>query len=591
MNPVKRFQKLRNKFQNLSLKGSITRNARPRSSPNPSSSEDTTSEPVATPRELLQNDDIESHSHSIIPVFDIPTKYTTCVRVMEDIQGRTSLIPLVYSSVHGVTVLSLKKDTEVEVWGRWEGGYWLGSHDDRMGLFPVDERVKPVIGERVRTIWSRTATDDSELSFSADQVIEVVEHTSNWWIIGRYTPKDSNGELKTGKVPVQFVEPIPSKVDENNDRGESGVMVVPNSNKWIRTPGLKVRATTTRKAQNKSDIDLEEGEIVEVEMKGGTTSYYGHVGDRYGVFPSRFVTENLDRWSPLNILVPSSPGLIRPLPSCPTDLWRINSPSGRLVSSTSSSSGCTRPLDIFPLFDAPTRYTTYVRAIEAISGTFPGLGEIYGVNGLRIKKGEVFEIWERWNGGYWLGSINGWCGLVPIDSRTVPLVGSQVRAIWARTAINPDELSFEAGQIINVVTQVSNWWIIGSYETPGVDGEPSRCQQGLVPFNFVETVPPEGLEDNISRISVHTSSGDPATRWIRTPNLQVRAQWSYKAPKDSDMDLQAGEIVTVTRKWSDTWYYGYTNERVGRFPAKYVTDVSDSVRFFTANNDFDFGAS
>ncbi|KAG8772327.1 Vinexin [Serendipita sp. 405] len=38
------------------------------------------------------------------------------------------------------------------------------------------------------------------------------------------------------------------------------------------------------------------------------------------------------------------------------------------------------------------------------------------------------------------------------------------------------------------------------------------------------------------------------------------------------MDLQAGEIVTVTRKWSDTWYYGYTNERVGRFPAKYVTD-------------------
>ncbi|KAG8816991.1 hypothetical protein FRC17_000099, partial [Serendipita sp. 399] len=236
-----------------------------------------------------------------------------------------------------------------------------------------------------------------------------------------------------------------------------------------------------------------------------------------------------------------------------------------------------RPLDIFPLFDAPTQYTTYVRAIDAISGNFPNIGEIYGVNGLRVKKGEVFEIWERWNGDYWLGSINGWCGLVPIDSRTAPLVGSQVRAIWARTATNSDELSFEAGQIIGVVTQLSNWWIMGEYETPGVDGGSSQRHQGIVPFNFVESIPPEGLDDNICRISVHTSSGDPSTRWIRTPGLQVRAQWSYKAPKESDMDLKAGEIINVTRKWSDTWYYGYANERVGRFPAKYVTEDLNRV--------------
>ncbi|KAG8826300.1 Sorbin and SH3 domain-containing protein 2 [Serendipita sp. 399] len=229
---------------------------------------------------------------------------------------------------------------------------------------------------------------------------------------------------------------------------------------------------------------------------------------------------------------------------------------------------------------APPKYTTWVRVLENVDDEMESASKDLGYSMLKLRMGDVIKVEQRINRtDYWLGSNGSDTGLFPLDERLAPVIHSQVRALYDYTPTDTEEIPFQCGQIMDVVTQQSNWWIWGSYDGTSESDETKRFS-GVVPFNFVEPVPPDGEVDNPE------PSRDPSEakvkqypKWEEVPPFRVRVIWDYKAQSERELNLVADELVLVTQVWGNSWYQGWKEFRSGTFSVNYVTkDLSIPIR-------------
>ena len=61
--------------------------------------------------------------------------------------------------------------------------------------------------------------------------------------------------------------------------------------------------------------------------------------------------------------------------------------------------------------------------------------------------------------------------------------------------------------------------------------------------------------------------------------LQAEASWDFRAASEHELDLLAGDILSVTEKTNSEWWFGEntTTHRVGYFPKDYVRVLHYSV--------------
>eukprot|EP00117_Sycon_ciliatum_P006401 scpid79620/ scgid9951/ Cytoplasmic protein NCK1; NCK adaptor protein 1 len=122
---------------------------------------------------------------------------------------------------------------------------------------------------------------------------------------------------------------------------------------------------------------------------------------------------------------------------------------------------------------------------------------------LTLNKGEQVTVIEKEGDGWWNGEVNGACGWFPsnyVEETTIPdptpeptiqnsvaqtpaepTVICRVRALYAFQSGNHEELSFERGNMMDIIDQPENdpdWW----------EARKSDGSTGLVPRNYVEVV-------------------------------------------------------------------------------------------------------
>jgi len=122
----------------------------------------------------------------------------------------------------------------------------------------------------------------------------------------------------------------------------------------------------------------------------------------------------------------------------------------------------------------------------------------------------------------------------------------EARAIWEWSSEDPNDLSFEVGEIIEVVTETNaDWWM----------GRNRSGKQGLFPSNYVEKLPPRNLspilvpEPRKSMISVH--SNGPVEQRYSSPALP------YPPPHATPQPYPAGGYYPPAGPPPGTANYSY----------------------------------
>uniref|UniRef100_A0A8B9GWP8 Intersectin 2b n=1 Tax=Astyanax mexicanus TaxID=7994 RepID=A0A8B9GWP8_ASTMX len=161
---------------------------------------------------------------------------------------------------------------------------------------------------------------------------------------------------------------------------------------------------------------------------------------------------------------------------------------------------------------------------------------------------------------------------LPLHRKSAAL--TRFNALYAFTARNKDELSFEAGEIIEVDETIEReaGWLYGSHQG----------KVGWFPESYVEKSKPEPPTKPASKpqsslsISSSTDGLDSAAADGSSPEEYV-ALYTYESPEPGDLTFREGDTILVTQREGD-WWRGSIGDCCGLFPSNYVkpkeTDTS-----------------
>lgn len=150
----------------------------------------------------------------------------------------------------------------------------------------------------------------------------------------------------------------------------------------------------------------------------------------------------------------------------------------------------------------------------------------------------------------------------------------------------PNDLSFEAGQIILVEQMEGDWWIgrIGN-------------KRGHFPANFVSKLQDSEQNSGINQPSLYqknsydstsqtsqtlnpTTSQNPSQSQSQNPTsdsdnylFKVQANYDFVGENDGDLGFVYGDVIKVIKKLDDDWHYGELNGKYGIFPCIYVSPI------------------
>ncbi|KAK2846206.1 hypothetical protein Q7C36_011060 [Tachysurus vachellii] len=276
-----------------------------------------------------------------------------------------------------------------------------------------------------------TATTDTQLGFSKDDIITVLEQQENWWYgeLGEnqgWFPKTHVSMMTANNT---LTEPLYSTVDEL-DLADSVLL-----EEYV--------ALYTYESPESGDLTFRAEDVVLVMEKEGEW-WKGCIGDQSGLFPSNYVKPK------------------------DTD------------SAKSGASGKKPEI---------AQVTTACKAMMAEQ--------------LNVTPGQLILVLHKNSCGWWLGELQargkkrqkGWFHssnvrlLEPNSGKTTPAPQPlcQVIAMYDYKAANGDEMTFQKGQLINVLNKdESDWW---KGEINGVTG--------LFPTNYVKM----------------TTESDPSQQW------------------------------------------------------------------------------
>ncbi|XP_042724463.1 intersectin-1 isoform X2 [Lagopus leucura] len=323
---------------------------------------------------------------------------------------------------------------------------------------PVLGQGEKVEGLQAQALYPWRAKKDNHLNFNKNDVITVLEQQDMWWF----------GEVQgqKGWFPKSYVKLISGPIRKSTSM-DSGSSESPASLKRVASPAAKATmsgeeyvAMYTYESSEQGDLTFQQGDMILVTKKDGDW-WTGTLGDKTGVFPSNYV--------------------------------RLKD------SEASGAAGKTGSLGKKP---------EIAQVIASYTATGP--------EQLTLAPGQLILIRKKNPGGWWEGELQargkkrqiGWFPanyvklLSPGTSKTTPteLPKStalpsvcQVIGMYDYTAQNDDELAFNKGQIINVLSKEDpDWW----------KGEVNG-QVGLFPSNYVKL----------------TTDTDPSQQWCADLHL------------------------------------------------------------------------
>uniref|UniRef100_A0A3P8S4D3 Intersectin 2b n=1 Tax=Amphiprion percula TaxID=161767 RepID=A0A3P8S4D3_AMPPE len=275
-----------------------------------------------------------------------------------------------------------------------------------------------------KALYPFTARNNEELSFNAEDIIEVDETTEReeGWLYG-------SRQGKMGWFPESYVERVDRSDAANNTQHDQtrGYITV----YLCLCMFAEYVALYTYESPERGDLTFSEGDVILVSKREGEW-WNGSIGDRTGVFPSNYVKpKEADTSSISGKKKPEIAQVIKAHTS--TGSEQLNLENGQLI----------------------------VILGKTASGWW--LGELQA-RGKKRQKG-----WFPASNVKILGSNSG-------KSTPAHQPVCQVIAIYDYTAANQDEMSFTKGQLINVLDKNDPDWWKGE-----INGIP-----GLFPTNYVK---------------------------------------------------------------------------------------------------------
>uniref|UniRef100_A0A8K9V766 Intersectin 2b n=1 Tax=Oncorhynchus mykiss TaxID=8022 RepID=A0A8K9V766_ONCMY len=376
-----------------------------------------------------------------------------------------------------------------------------------------------------RALYPFTARNQDELSFEADELIEVDESTEReqGWLYGCR-------QGKMGWFPESYVErqakpETPAVINATPAATTTAVATTAvyatvakqAPRPQLSTPkhtGLQAQALCSWTAKTESHLNFSKDDVIWV-LEQQDSWWLGELNGAQGWFPKTYVTllgENEDTTNSIN-----SP------------------PDGSEV--------------VFCVVQSE-----YV-ALYTYESPEPG--------DLTFREGDVILVTQR-EGEWWSGGIGDRTGVFPSnyvkpkETDTSSNSGksgqpgkkpeiAQVSTTY--TATGTEQLSLAPGQLILILSKNPTGWWLGELQARG-----KKRQKGWFPASHVKM------------LGSNSGKSTPAP----LPVCQVIAMYDYKAANEDEMSFSKGQLISVFDKNDPDWWKGEVNGVTGLFPTNYV---------------------
>ncbi|XP_011304837.1 dynamin-binding protein-like [Fopius arisanus] len=412
-----------------------------------------------------------------------------------------------YTTVEGE--LSLSKGEYFLIHNVIDKHWCYGVSKDRWGSFPCNYLLRVEVPQFKEaeslfvSIASFRGEQQGDLIFGEGELIIGTHEVEPGWYSGYI-------DNRTGVFPLTHVWIV-----------DLTVLKKPSDKKSVRR---KARVKTTLKAQLEEELDLSEGEIVTVTEILEDGWVLGYTSDnRTGTFPEAFITylETMDQ--PDN-----ASGSLDPIPQSITSGGKIYKDFGDSTPSCSySEDAAPSYYDLFP----DTRPSDNSQPPTV---SFPSTNP----------KGSSPQP--------------------ELDNLNPLGVHPYAITLYPFNAQFPNELNFEAGEVVHLLRHIDTEWAEGTIET----------SKGLFPTSYVNIIvdcrnspPPEAPKEDAEHLPLESlHPGDLAT-----------VEYTFNAQMSGDLSIKEGDSVTIVEMANDDWVsVKNTSGEVGLCPRGYLSKQPSS---------------
>ncbi|XP_075751378.1 intersectin-1 isoform X5 [Rhipicephalus microplus] len=357
---------------------------------------------------------------------------------------------------------------------------------------PSVDTTSPVPGEgeaapqglQAQALFPWRAKKENHLTFNKGDVIAVKEQQDMWWY----------GEFqgKLGWFPKSYVRLIsgPVKTFNSNqvsDLQEYGDVPPEPPADFPVTTEEKFVALYAYQSQEPGDLSFNAGDVISVSKKEGEW-WTGTLAGQTGIFPSNYV-----RLYEPEVKEEKAASAAGEIPMNTTSTLPTNEELGFAGAEVQPA----RPET--PQSDGKVKNSKMIKKPEIVSVIAPY--KATGPEQLTLEKGQLIQVRKKTDSGWWEGELQvkgkkrqtGWFPATYVkvlggsganSSRNSPVPaafgsstrGEQVRALFPFIGQQEDELSFQKGDVLVVLSKEdSSWW----------KGELAG-RVGLFPANYVE---------------------------------------------------------------------------------------------------------
>ncbi|XP_075906136.1 intersectin-2b isoform X2 [Nelusetta ayraudi] len=177
---------------------------------------------------------------------------------------------------------------------------------------------------------------------------------------------------------------------------------------------------------------------------------------------------------------------------------------------------------------------------------------------LTFREGDVILVGKK-DGEWWNGSIGDRKGVFPsnyvkpkeADASSVSGKKKQeiAQVLKAYSSSSPELLNLESGQLILILSKNASGWWLGELQARG-----KKRQKGWFSSSHVKI------------LGSNSGKSTPAPQAV----CQVIAMYDYAAANTDEMSFSKGQLISVLDKNDPDWWKGELNGATGLFPTNYV---------------------
>ncbi|KAM6943444.1 intersectin-2b [Xenentodon cancila] len=177
---------------------------------------------------------------------------------------------------------------------------------------------------------------------------------------------------------------------------------------------------------------------------------------------------------------------------------------------------------------------------------------------LTFREGDVILVSKK-EGEWWNGSIGDHRGVFPsnyvkpkeedtssVSGKKKPEIAQVIRP---HSSAGPEQLNLENGQLILLLGKTASGWWLGELQARG-----KKRQKGWFPASHVKILGSNSGKSTPAPLSV----------------CQVIAIYDYSAANQDEMSFSKGQLINVLDKSNPDWWKGEVNGVTGLFPTNYV---------------------